>query len=121
MDARDSVAGNQPPPITDQQVLIGTIEAIWRIESAKIIARLARIVRDVGVAEELAQDALIIAMEQWPHDGVPHNPAAWIMTTAKHRAIDRIRRNVVLERKVEELGRELVIEEELAEIGRAHV
>lgn len=83
------------------------IEAVWRIESAKLIASLARIVRDVGVAEELAQDALVAALEQWPQGGVPDNPGAWLMTTAKHRAIDRLRRNALLERKHEELGREL--------------
>ena len=70
------------------------IDAVWRIESAKLIAGLARIVRDVGLAEELAQDALVAALEQWPGDGVPDNPGAWLMATAKHRAIDRIRRNV---------------------------
>src|SRR5439155_13040883 len=83
-----------------------TIEAVWRIESARLIAGLARIVRDVGVAEELAQDALVAALEQWPESGVPDNPGAWLMGTAKHRAIDHFRRNTVLERKHEELGRE---------------
>jgi RNA polymerase sigma factor (sigma-70 family) len=82
------------------------IEAIWRIESARIIAALARIVRDVGTAEELAQDALVSALEQWPAAGVPNNPGAWLMATAKHRAIDRIRRNKRLERKLEYLGHE---------------
>ena len=81
------------------------IDAVWRIESAKLIASLARIVRDVGLAEDLAQDALVIALERWPESGIPNKPGAWLMATAKHRAIDRIRRNVVLERK----------------IGRAHV
>jgi RNA polymerase sigma factor (sigma-70 family) len=81
-----------------------TIEAVWRIESAKLIAGLARIVRDIGVAEELAQDALVAALEQWPESGVPDNPGAWLMATAKHRAIDRIRRNARFERKVAELG-----------------
>ena len=65
-----------------------TIEAVWRIESARLIAGLARIVRDVGLAEELAQDALVAALEQWPESGVPNNPGAWLMATAKHRAID---------------------------------
>jgi len=91
------------------------IEAVWRIESAKLIAGLARIVRDVGLAEDLAQDALVIALEQWPETGIPNNPGAWLMATAKHRAIDRIRRNVALEHKVEVLGREIEIQQELAE------
>src|SRR5207302_10177269 len=85
----------------------GAIEAVWRIESARLIAGLARIVRDVGVAEDLAQDALVAALEQWPASGVPRNPGAWLMGTAKHRAIDLIRRNQRLERKVEQLGHEL--------------
>ena len=72
------------------------IEAVWRIESARLIAGLTRIVRDVGVAEELAQDALIIALEKWPESGVPDNPGAWLMATAKHRAIDHFRRNKLL-------------------------
>jgi RNA polymerase sigma-70 factor (ECF subfamily) len=92
-----------------------TIDAVWRIESAKLIAGLARIVRDVGLAEDLAQDALVIALEQWPESGIPNNPGAWLMATARHRAIDRIRRNVVLERKHEELGHELEIRQEMAE------
>ncbi|MPZ20606.1 MAG: sigma-70 family RNA polymerase sigma factor [Luteitalea sp.] len=83
------------------------IDAVWRIESAKLIAGLARIVRDIGVAEDLAQDALLVALEQWPASGVPLNPGAWLMTTAKHRAIDFLRRNTRLERKHEELGYEL--------------
>ena len=83
------------------------IDAVWRIESARIIAVLARIVRDVGAAEELAQDALVAALEQWPAAGVPRNPGAWLMATAKHRAIDRLRRRKLLERKHEQLGYEL--------------
>jgi len=83
------------------------INAIWRIESPKIIAALTRIVRDVGVAEDLAQDALVSALEQWPGDGVPANPGAWLMTAAKHRAIDYFRRSQLLDRKHEELGREV--------------
>jgi len=83
------------------------IDAVWRIESARIIAALARIVRDVGAAEELAQDALVAALEQWPAAGVPRNPGAWLMATAKHRAIDRLRRSKLLERKHEQLGYEL--------------
>jgi RNA polymerase sigma factor (sigma-70 family) len=90
------------------------IEAVWRIESARLIAGLTRIVRDVGVAEELAQDALIIALEKWPKTGVPDNPGAWLMATAKHRAIDYFRRNKLLERKHEELGRELKSQQESA-------
>jgi RNA polymerase sigma factor (sigma-70 family) len=90
------------------------IDAVWRIESARLIAGLARIVRDVGLAEDLAHDALVAALEQWPESGVPDNPGAWLMATAKHRAIDRIRRHKVLERKQEELGRALEIEQELS-------
>jgi RNA polymerase sigma factor (sigma-70 family) len=90
------------------------IDAVWRIESARLIAGLARIVRDVGLAEDLAHDALVAALEQWPESGVPDKPGAWLMATARHRAIDRIRRNMVLERKQEELGRELEIEQELS-------
>jgi RNA polymerase sigma factor (sigma-70 family) len=91
-----------------------TIDAVWRIESARIIAGLARMVRDVGLAEELAQDALVAALEQWPESRVPDNPGAWLMATAKHRAIDHFRRNKLLERKHEELGRELEIRQEAA-------
>jgi RNA polymerase sigma factor (sigma-70 family) len=83
------------------------IGAVWRIESARLIAGLARIVRDVGVAEDLAQDALVAALEQWPESGIPDNPGAWLMATAKHRAIDFLRRNKRLEQKHEELSREL--------------
>ena len=90
------------------------IDAVWRIESARIIAGLTRIVRDVGLAEELAQDALVAALQQWPESGVPDNPGAWLMATAKHRAIDHFRRNTLLERKHEELGRELETQQEMA-------
>ena len=83
------------------------IDAIWRIESARLIAGLTRVVRDVGLAEELAQDALVIALEQWPESGVSGNPGAWLMATAKHRAIDYFRRNEMLERKHAEIAREL--------------
>ncbi len=83
------------------------IEAVWRIESARLIAGLAHIVHDIGLAEDLAQDALVAALQQWPESGIPDNPGAWLMTTAKHRAIDLFRRNARLERKHEELGREL--------------
>jgi RNA polymerase sigma factor (sigma-70 family) len=88
------------------------IDAVWRIESARLIAGLARIVRDVGLAEELAQDALVAALEQWPQSGVPRNPGAWLMGTAKHRAIDLLRRKARLERKHEEIGRELEVQQE---------
>ena len=84
-----------------------TIDAVWRIESARLIAGLTRMLRDVGLAEELAQDALVVALEQWPTSGVPDNPGAWLMTTAKHRAIDRLRRSKLLERKHVELMHEL--------------
>jgi RNA polymerase sigma factor (sigma-70 family) len=92
-----------------------TIDAVWRIESARLIAGLARMLRDVGLAEELAQDALVIALEQWPQTGVPDNPGAWLMTTAKRRAIDRLRRNKLLERKHVQLMHELEHERESAE------
>ena len=91
-----------------------TIDAIWRIESAKIIAGVARMVRDVGLAEELAQDALVTALERWPKSGVPDNPGAWLMAAAKNRALDHLRRRKLLERKHEELGRELEIQQEMA-------
>jgi RNA polymerase sigma factor (sigma-70 family) len=84
-----------------------TIETVWRMESAKIIASLTRLVRDVGVAEELAHDALLAALEQWPTEGLPRNPAAWLMGTAKHRALDRLRRGPMLERRHEQLGYEI--------------
>lgn len=87
------------------------IDAVWRIESARLIAGLARITGDIGVAEELAQDALVAALEQWPQSGVPENPGAWLMGTAKHRAIDLFRRRERLARKVEELGHELETQE----------
>ena len=91
-----------------------TVAAVWRIESARIVAALARMVRDIGIAEELAQDALVAALEQWPRAGVPDNPAAWLMGTAKHRAIDRLRRRQLTERKHEELGRDLESREKAA-------
>src|ERR1700728_1912241 len=83
------------------------IDAVWRIESPRLIAGLARMVRDVSLAEDLAQDALVAALERWPESGIPENPGAWLMATAKHRAIDHFRRNARLDRKHEELGREL--------------
>jgi RNA polymerase sigma-70 factor (ECF subfamily) len=88
----------------------GAIDAVWRIESPRLIAGLTRMVRDIGVAEDLAQDALLAALEQWPKSGVPDNPGAWLMAAAKHRAIDHFRRNTRLERKHEELGREGVVQ-----------
>jgi RNA polymerase sigma factor (sigma-70 family) len=91
----------------------GAIDAVWRIEAPKVIAGLARIVRDVGVAEDLAQDALVAALEQWPASGIPNNPGAWLMATAKHRAIDLLRRKTLLDRKHQELGYELELEQSL--------
>jgi len=91
------------------------IESVWRIESARLIAGLTRIVRDVGIAEDLAQDALIAALQQWPESGVPDNPGAWLMTIGKRRAVDLLRRKSTLERKAQELGRQASIDEELAE------
>ena len=90
------------------------IDAVWRIESRKVIAGLARIVRDLDLAEELAQDALVAALEQWPESGVPRNPGAWLMATAKHRAIDRLRRRQLVERKHGELSYEIETGRELA-------
>src|SRR6187455_656450 len=90
------------------------IEAVFRIEQAKLIAGLTRVVRDVGVAEELAQDALVAALEQWPSAGVPDNPGAWLMATARHRAIDAVRRRQVLARKTDELGHEALVEHGVA-------
>lgn len=98
----------------DRAPIDRTIDAVWRMESARIIASLARITRDVGLAEELAQDALVSALEQWPESGVPDNPGAWLMAAAKHRAIDLWRHNKLLERKHQELGRELETQQELA-------
>ena len=90
------------------------IDAVWRIESARLIAGLARIVRDVGLAEELAQDALVVALERWPESGIPENPRAWLMATAKHRAIDALRRGKLVERKHEQLGHALAERERTA-------
>jgi RNA polymerase sigma-70 factor, ECF subfamily len=96
------VTASRPDPAVQR-----TIEAVWRIEAARLIAGLARIVRDVGLAEDLAQDALVAALEQWPESGVPDNPGAWLMAVARRRGVDTIRRRVTLERKVEEIGRDL--------------
>jgi RNA polymerase sigma factor (sigma-70 family) len=91
-----------------------TINAVWRIESARLIAGLARMVRDVGLAEELAQDALVTALERWPESGIPDNPGAWLMATAKHRAIDQLRHHKLAEGKHQELGHELEAERDAA-------
>ncbi|KUL24086.1 RNA polymerase sigma factor [Streptomyces regalis] len=93
-----------PQPTADPH---GAIETVFRIESPRVIAAVARTVRDVGIAEELAQDALVAALEQWPRDGVPDNPGAWLMATAKHRAVDLIRRRENYARKLQEIGRDL--------------
>jgi RNA polymerase sigma-70 factor, ECF subfamily len=95
------------------------IEAVWRIEQAKLIAGIARMVRDVGLAEELAQDALVAALQQWPGQGVPDNPGAWLMAAAKHRAIDLMRRKGRIERKHEELGREIEAEQATPDFAAA--
>lgn len=95
------------------------IEAVWRIESARVIATLARMVRDVGLAEELAQDALLSALEQWPQSGVPDNPGAWLVAAAKHRAIDHFRRHSMQERKHQQLGYEMDLEQETADAEHA--
>ncbi|OAK58674.1 RNA polymerase subunit sigma-24 [Variovorax paradoxus] len=92
-----------------------TVEAVWRMESAKIIATVARMVRDVGLAEELAQDALVSALEQWPGEGVPDNPAAWLTAVAKRRALDRLRHRQLAEHKAGEIGRELDAQHEMAQ------
>jgi RNA polymerase sigma-70 factor, ECF subfamily len=91
------------------------IEAVWRMESAKLTAALTRIVRDVGLAEDLAQDALVAALEQWPESGVPSNPGAWLMATAKRRGIDAFRRSKRLQLRHEQLAHELEIEQATSE------
>jgi RNA polymerase sigma factor (sigma-70 family) len=92
-----------------------TIDTVWRMESPRLIAGLVRMVRDVGLAEELAQDALVVALERWPDNGVPDNPGAWLMATAKHRAIDRLRRSKLQQRKHEEIAYELESEQDMAD------
>ena len=87
------------------------LDAVWRMESPRLVAALTRIVRDVGLAEDLAQDALEAAIRQWPDAGIPDRPAAWLMGTAKHRAIDALRRRTTLQRKAEELGRDLALDQ----------
>jgi RNA polymerase sigma-70 factor, ECF subfamily len=101
------MAADTPPTDKSATDPHRAIDAVWRIEQAKLIAGLARMVRDVGLAEELAQDALVAALEQWPASGIPENPGAWLMTTAKRRAIDQLRRHKLAERKHAEIGREL--------------
>jgi len=96
-----------PPPSEPQRDAHAAIDAVWRIESPRLIAGLTRITRDLGAAEDLAHDALVAALEQWPGEGVPSNPGAWLMAAAKHRAIDLVRRRSLLERKHGELGRDL--------------
>src|SRR5947209_15577078 len=93
------------------------IEAVWRVESAHVIAGLVRMVRDVGLAEDLAQDALVAALERWPETGVPEKPGAWLMATAKRRAIDRFRHRTVAEEKHRELGRDADARQEVALAG----
>jgi RNA polymerase sigma factor (sigma-70 family) len=101
-----AVPATDPAPAVEHRATHAAIEAVWRIESARIIAALARIVGDVGLAEELAQDTLVIALEQWPAEGVPRTPGAWLMGTAKHRAIDLVRRRTTYARKLAEVGRD---------------
>jgi RNA polymerase sigma factor (sigma-70 family) len=103
----------------DPTAIHRAIDAVWRMESAKIIATVARMVRDVGLAEELAQDALVAALEQWPGAGVPDNPAAWLTQVAKHRALDRLRHGQLAERKAPEIGRELDAQHEMAQVDFA--
>src|SRR5262249_48337285 len=92
------------------------IDAVWRIESARLIAGLTRMVRDVGLAEELAQDALVVALERWPVTGIPENPGAWLMATAKNRSIDLIRRGKQFARKQEELSHQIDAQHELTAV-----
>ena len=106
MKRRPSGSNEQDEAVTASETH-RAIDAVWRIESAKIIAVVARMVRDVGVAEELAQDTLVTALEKWPASGVPDNPGAWLTAAAKHRAIDHLRRQQLLERKHDELGRDI--------------
>jgi len=94
-----------------------TIEAVWKIESTRLIAAIARVTRDIGIAEELAQDALVAALERWPEEGIPENPASWLMTAAKRRAIDSLRRGQMLVQKHEEIARELQLQQQ--QLGEA--
>ena len=100
------------PHAEPQRDVHAAIDSVWRIESPRLIAGLTRITRDVGAAEDLAHDALVAALQQWPRDGIPSNPGAWLMTAAKHRAIDLVRRRSLLERKHSELGREVQEQQE---------
>ncbi|GAA0372751.1 RNA polymerase sigma factor [Microbispora corallina] len=100
-------AADPPPYEHDHDAARHAVETVWRMESARLVAGIARLVRDVGVAEEIAQDALLIALERWPREGVPGNPGAWLMATAKHRAVDLLRRRTRYEDKLGELGRDL--------------
>jgi RNA polymerase sigma factor (sigma-70 family) len=109
-----------PDTVVDSGDLHGTIAAIWRIESPKLIARLARMVRDVGRAEDLAQDAFVLALSQWPDEGIPRNPGAWLMTVAKRRAIDQIRRDDTIHRKNERLAHELSVSESEADFASSY-
>jgi RNA polymerase sigma factor (sigma-70 family) len=95
-----------------------TIEAVWKIESTRLTAAIARVTRDIGIAEELAQDALVAALERWPGEGIPENPAAWLMTAAKRRAIDSLRRGQMLVQKHEEIARELEVQQQ-QQLGEA--
>ena len=95
------------PALPDRDALHRSIDSVWRIEAARIIACVARMTRDVGRAEELAQDALVAALEHWPQEGLPANPAAWLMTTAKRRAIDHLRQQALHQREHEALGHDL--------------
>ena len=97
----------KPSTLPDRDALHRTIDSVWRIEAARIIASVARMTRDVGRAEELAQDALVAALEHWPTTGLPANPAAWLMTTAKRRAIDHLRQQALHTRENEALGHDL--------------
>ncbi|MBV8723841.1 MAG: sigma-70 family RNA polymerase sigma factor, partial [Candidatus Eremiobacteraeota bacterium] len=97
-----------------------SLGAIWRIESPKLIARLSRITRDVGRAEDLAQDAFVAALAQWPDEGIPRNPGAWLMTTAKRKAIDQIRRDETLHRKSEQLAAQVAALESLSDFAEAY-
>ena len=115
---RRTTADLREPKVAVSSATSPTIDAVWRIESAKLIARLTRIVGDVGLAEDLAQDALVAALEQWPESGVPDNPGAWLMATAKRRAIDRLRRGDMLDRKHAEIARELEEQQEAAAASR---
>src|SRR5512136_3109214 len=101
-----TTAGRPARAVADDSIH-RTVETVWRMESPKIIARLARLLRDVGLAEETAQDALVTALEQWPRNGIPDNPAAWLMVTARNRAFDQLRRGSLVERRNEVLTHEV--------------